>query len=132
MLLDTRTLKESLTPEELQTVKKTIEQQKADFEGQMIDEVFIGKNVDEEVLFSTPRRDLFKRNAVNNITSIDLGEFRGHHWSLFTQALKPPAQISKDYAFRDFPRKAFMRALLQVIATYRIVNEDKALIGGQP
>jgi pimeloyl-ACP methyl ester carboxylesterase len=71
---------------------------------------------------STPRSDLISSQRLKNLKPYDLGEFKGHHWSLFHQAFRAPAELSKEYAVWDFPRKAYMRALLQTIALYRIVN----------
>lgn len=71
---------------------------------------------------SSPRSDLISSQRLKNLKPYDLGEFKGHHWSLFHQAFRAPAELSKDYAVWDFPRKAYMRALLQTIALYRIVN----------
>jgi hypothetical protein len=53
---------------------------------------------------------------------VDLGEFKGHHWNPFVQALRPPPELSKVHAVWDFPRKAFMRALIQVLAFHNLVR----------
>ena len=66
--------------------------------------------------------DLISEKRLKNLKPYDLGEFKGHHWSLFHQAFRAPPDISKDYAIWEFPRKAYMRALLQTIALYRMVN----------
>jgi hypothetical protein len=71
---------------------------------------------------SSPRSDLVSSQRLKNFKPYDLGEFKGHHWSLFHQAFRAPPEISKDHAVWEFPRKAYMRALLQTIALYRIVN----------
>ena len=76
-----------------------------------------------EALAETPRRELIEPANRANVDAIDLGEFRGHHWSLFEQALRPPAELSSTHAVWSFPRKAYMRALLQVMALHNLVSE---------
>jgi len=78
----------------------------------------------------TPRRELFPPACCRNIESIDLGEFRGHHWSLFVQALRAPAELSTEHAVWEFPRKAFMRALLQVLALHNLLRQSDPRRGG--
>jgi len=75
---------------------------------------------------STPRCDLIPADEATNIDAIDLGEFSGHHWSLFVQALRPPTELSEEFASWDFPRKAFMRALLQVLALHNLIRQSDA------
>lgn len=86
-----------------------------------------------EQLANTPRRDLIPTERCDNIDAIDLGEFKGHHWSPFIQALRPPPELSEEHAVWDFPRKAFMRALLQVLAFHNLVQHrfhgDEAEVG---
>jgi pimeloyl-ACP methyl ester carboxylesterase len=72
---------------------------------------------------NTPRSDLVSGGRLKHLKPYDLGEFKGHHWSLFLQAFRAPPEISKDFAVWDFPRKAYMRALIQTMAFYRLVNE---------
>ena len=75
-----------------------------------------------KALANTPRRRLVSAERWSNIDAIDLGEFKGHHWSLFVQALRPPRELSTEHAVWDFPRKAFMRAVLQVMALYNLLQ----------
>jgi hypothetical protein len=70
-----------------------------------------------------PRGKLMDADAAANIGAFDLGEFKGHHWSLFLQAFRPPREISPDFAVWQFPRKAMMRALLQTFALYNLVQQ---------
>ncbi len=75
-----------------------------------------------DALAHTPRCDLVPADRRRHIDAIDLGEFKGHHWSLFVQALRPPPELSHEHAVWSFPRMAFMRALLQVLALYNLVG----------
>ncbi len=72
---------------------------------------------------SWPRSKLMDADAASNIGAFDLGEFKGHHWSLFLQAFRPPRETSADFAVWQFPRKAMMRALLQTFALYNLVQQ---------
>ncbi len=79
--------------------------------------------VEDFATFSNvPRCELVKPEHRSHIDAIDLGEFRGHHWSLFRQALRPPPEVSETHAVWSFPRKAYMRALLQVLALRNLVD----------
>ena len=73
---------------------------------------------------STPRANLIAPQRRQGIYAFDLGEFKGHHWSLFTQAFHAPVNLSKEYAVWQFPRKAYMRALLQTMALYNLANNS--------
>ena len=73
---------------------------------------------------NTPRSELLGAAQWNHIRAYDLGEFKGHHWSLFHQAFRAPPDVSLDHAIWEFPRKAFMRALLQTIALYNVVLQN--------
>lgn len=73
---------------------------------------------------STPRDKLLRPDAWRNIRAYDLGEFKGHHWSLFHQAFRAPPEVAKDYYIWEFPRHAFMRALLQTMALYNVINQN--------
>lgn len=75
-----------------------------------------------EDLAGAPRRDLIPADRRENLDALDLGELRAHHWSLFIQALRPPPEISTEHAVWDFPRRAFMRALVQVIAFHNVLR----------
>lgn len=75
-----------------------------------------------EAFRTTPRSELMSPQRLKGLKPYDLGEYKGHHWSLFLQAFRAPQDLSKDFAVWDFPRKAYMRALLQTMALYRIVN----------
>ena len=77
-----------------------------------------------EQFTATPRTQLFKPESWQNIRAYDLGEFKGHHWSLFHQAFRAPPEVSADYYVWEFPRKAFMRALLQTLALYNVINQN--------
>ncbi len=77
-----------------------------------------------EQFSTTPRSQLLRPQTWSNIHAYDLGEFKGHHWSLFWQAFRAPADVSNDYAIWEFPRKAFMKALLQTVALYNLVNQN--------
>lgn len=122
-LLDTRPLKESLTDKELDYLWGD-----PDLKG-----IFLKNGINsKEALSETPRKDLISRDNTSNINSIDLGEIKGHHWSLFVQALKPPKKISTKHAVWSFPKKAYMRALMQVMALYNLVNVvEKTERGGR-
>ena len=71
---------------------------------------------------STPRANLLAPAQLEGLNAFDLGEFKGHHWSLFLQAFRPPEDVSKEFAVWQFPRKAFMRALLQTMALYNLTR----------
>lgn len=75
-----------------------------------------------EELANRPRCDLIPPERCSNLDAIDLGEFKGHHWSTFAQALRPPPELSREHAVWEFPRKAFMRALLQVLAFRNLIE----------
>ncbi|MEN9834072.1 MAG: hypothetical protein RL011_265 [Pseudomonadota bacterium] len=72
---------------------------------------------------SWPRSKLMDADAAQHIGAFDLGEVKGHHWSLFLQAFRPPRETSPDFAVWQFPRKAMMRALLQTFALYNLVQQ---------
>lgn len=74
---------------------------------------------------STPRYKLFKPEAMNHIRSIDLGEFKGHHWSLFHQAFRPPQEQSETFAIWDFPRTPFIKAIMYSMALYLAGNRSE-------
>ena len=112
-LLDRRPLSETLTPAELEALW-------ADDDLRAVLKSNGVRSFDE--LANRPRRDLVSPERAATIESVDLGEFRGHHWSLFVQALRPPPEVSTEHAVWDFPRKAFMRALLQVLALHNLVR----------
>jgi len=69
-----------------------------------------------------PRRELFPEQLCDNINAIDLGEIKAHHWSVFVQALRPPPELSDEHARWDFPRKAFMRALIQLLGFHNLAR----------
>ena len=69
----------------------------------------------------TPRNKLFNNKNTHHIGAFDLGEIRGHHWSNMVQALRPPSSKKNNHAVWSFPRKAYMRALLQTMAFYNLV-----------
>ena len=73
---------------------------------------------------TSPRSSLIRYENRSNICAYDLGEIKGHHWSLFHQAFRAPAEVSSEYAVWDFPRKAFMRAVLQTIGLYNLVAQS--------
>ncbi|MCP4447617.1 MAG: hypothetical protein GY811_20100 [Myxococcales bacterium] len=111
--LDTRPLGDSLTVDELDTlwadpgVCVAMEQ----------------NGICSRERFATaPRSELIGARHRSNIDTVDLGEFRGHHWSLFRQALRPPPEISEVHAEWEFPRKAYMRALVQLLALRNLVD----------
>ncbi len=111
--LDRRPLVASLLPEEINAI----------WEDSEVREYLSANGIaNKQVLSETPRCDLVEAEARSNIDAIDLGEFRGHHWSLFRQALRPPPEMSETHAQWNFPRKAYMRALLQVLALRNLVD----------
>ncbi len=69
-----------------------------------------------------PRRELVRFEHRDNLDAIDLGEIRGHHWNTFVQALRPPADVSTEHAVWTFPRKAYMRALVQTMALHQLIT----------
>lgn len=117
LVLDTRPLAASLKSEELDAlwadpaVRERVAQSGAS---------------SREVFAAKPRCELIREEQRSNVDAIDLGEFRGHHWSLFVQALRPPANVSESHAVWDFPRKAYMRALLQVLALRNLVDASES------
>ncbi len=113
MHLDSRPLSESLTSEELDTLWEDEEVRAAMRESEV---------PSREAFASTPRSQLVASDARDNLDAIDLGEFRGHHWSLFVQALRPPEDVTSKHASWPFPRKAYMRALLQLLALRNLVD----------
>ena len=72
---------------------------------------------------AAPRSKLMDAEGANQIGAFDLGEYKGHHWSLFLQAFRPPVTTSSEFAVWTFPRKAMMRALLQTFALYNIASQ---------
>ena len=72
---------------------------------------------------AAPRSKLMDAEGANQIGAFDLGEYKGHHWSLFLQAFRPPVTTSAEFAVWTFPRKAMMRALLQTFALYNIASQ---------
>ncbi|MBC7659975.1 MAG: alpha/beta hydrolase [Chitinophagaceae bacterium] len=77
-------------------------------------------------LRSTPRSELLRPEVKSNFHTFDLGEIRAHHWSLFHQAFRAPADVSQEFAVWDFPRKAYMRAVLQTIGLYNVVAQSSS------
>lgn len=73
-------------------------------------------------LATSPRNRILRPETISNLNSFDLGEFKGHHWSLFLQAFRPSAEESEVFFQWNFPRKAFMRALLQTLALYNLAG----------
>jgi hypothetical protein len=120
-LLDRRPLEESLTDEELAEL----------WQDEELSSLMRAQGIASLGAFaSAPRCDLLPPEQRRNIEPIDLGEFRGHHWSLFVQALRAPTELTTDHAVWDFPRKAFMRALLQVLALHNLVRASDPDAGG--
>lgn len=113
MLLDTRPLCESLRPSEIDALWEDEDVRSFITEH---------RNHDRQSFANTPRSQLIPVAERANIDAIDLGEFRGHHWSLFKQALRPPQELSETHALWRFPRKAYMRALAQVLALRNLVD----------
>lgn len=74
---------------------------------------------------STGRSKLLRPETIDHIHAYDLGEIKGHHWSLFHQAFRAPPATSNEFAVWDFPRKAFMRAMLQTVALYNLVSQGE-------
>jgi len=115
--LDTRPLEASLLDEELEALWADEEvREEMERNGVLTSRAFA----------STPRSALVSEERRRNIDAIDLGEFRGHHWSLFVQALRPPPEVSETHAIWNFPRKAYMRALLQVLALRNLVDAQES------
>ena len=73
---------------------------------------------------TTPRGDLLRADERNNLHAFDLGEIKGHHWSLFLQAFRPPKDQGEAFYQWPFPRKAYMRALLQTMGLYNLINQS--------
>jgi pimeloyl-ACP methyl ester carboxylesterase len=73
-------------------------------------------------LKSTPRNKLFKPKTIENLRSIDLGEFKGHHWSLFHQAFRPAKEQSETFAIWEFPRGPFIKAVMYTMALHTAGN----------
>lgn len=113
LLLDERPLSASLHTEEIETLWADEDVRAAVSDG--------GVSSVEEFA-SRPRCELISKEDRGNIDVVDLGEFRGHHWSLFRQAFRPPAEVSEEHAVWGFPRKAYMRALLQVLALRNLID----------
>lgn len=116
MLLDTRPLDATLTTGELDALWS---------DTQVREQVEKGGVTSREAFATTPRSELVPMAQRKNIDAIDLGEFRGHHWSLFVQALRPPASVSETHAVWNFPRKAYIRALLQVLALRNLIDANE-------
>ncbi|MBM4253483.1 MAG: hypothetical protein FJ146_16060 [Deltaproteobacteria bacterium] len=113
--LDTSPLTASLTDEEMQIL----------WDNPAIRERVTGLGVRSLEDFRTwPRSRLMDAEGANQIGAFDLGEFKGHHWSLFLQAFRPPREMSSEFAIWQFPRKAMMRALLQTFALYNLVQQS--------
>jgi len=112
-ILDRRPLADSLTEEDL--AELWVDERLQDLWAQCGIESL-------EQLGQVPRRRLFPSEGRENIDAIDLGEFRGHHWSPFIQALRPPPELSSEHASWDFPRAAYMRALLQLLAFQNLLR----------
>ena len=111
--LDRRALSASLSSEEIEEL----------WNDRDLRTVMEKNEIDSKARFAdTPRSELIRPEHRSHIDAIDLGEFRGHHWSLFKQALRPPPELSEKHAVWDFPRKAYMRALLQVLALRNLVE----------
>ena len=111
--IDNRPLSATLREDELDTLWAAPEVRRAMDENQV---------TDRESFAAMPRNELIRKEHRSNIDAIDLGEFRGHHWSLFRQALRPSPEISETHAVWNFPRKAYMRALVQVLALRNLVD----------
>lgn len=75
-----------------------------------------------EKLKTTPRNRLLKNETIKHLRSIDLGEFKGHHWSLFHQAFRPSKEQSETFAIWEFPRGPFIKALMYTMALYQAGN----------
>lgn len=75
-----------------------------------------------EELKTTPRHRLLKGEVMQNLRSIDLGEFKGHHWSLFHQAFRPSKEQSETFAVWEFPREPFIKAVMYTMALYLAGN----------
>ena len=72
---------------------------------------------------AAPRSKIMDADGASQIGVFDLGEFKGHHWSLFLQAFRPPVKTSPEFAVWTFPRKAMVRALLQTLALYNVASQ---------
>ena len=118
-LLDNRPYTATLTDDELKTM----------WQSTTINNILKTNQINSyEQFIKTPRNQLILAGNTNNIHPVDLGEIRGHHWSLLIQAFRPPANISEQHHQWNFPRKAYMRALLQTLALYNLVNlSDKGV-----
>ena len=111
--LDSSPLSASLTPGELKTLWDN-PQIRA-----MVGEAGISSF---KAFCTSPRMNLISQRRRAGLGAFDLGEFKGHHWSLFTQAFRPAPETSQQFAVWSFPRKAFMRALLQTMALYNLAK----------
>ncbi|RYZ56313.1 MAG: hypothetical protein EOP07_12710 [Proteobacteria bacterium] len=114
--IDRNALTTSLTAEEIQKLWET-----EDIQAKLVANGI--KSLEQ--LKTTPRAQLLRPEAIDHIRAYDLGEIKGHHWSLFHQAFRAPPAISNEYAVWDFPRKAFMRAMLQTLALYNLVGQGE-------
>jgi hypothetical protein len=113
-LIDPRPYQDSLTPSEIDTL----------WDEPAIKQKLQSNNISSIQQFATTPRDLLIHHGeTNNIHAADLGEIKGHHWSIMRQAFRAPIEISADHASWSFPRKAYMRALLQLMAIHNIVKE---------
>ncbi|RZA18763.1 MAG: hypothetical protein EOP10_20595 [Proteobacteria bacterium] len=111
-LLDTTPFSASLTPAEMKVL----------WEDPNIQPILQKAGVSSlEQFMTTPRSEIFA--GVNAIGNYDLGEFKGHHWSLFHQAFRAPPDVSTDYAVWEFPRSAFLRATLQTMGLYNLIQQ---------
>ena len=72
-----------------------------------------------------PRKELI-REQVEGLRFVDLGELRGTHWDLaFRQVYKPDKRMSDTHYVHTFPRRSFLRALVETLTLYKIIEEDK-------
>ncbi len=113
-LLDTRPYHQSLTEQEIAQLWQ---------QPQIQSRLYQQGIYSSQKFANTPRNQLFPKDMSNHIHAVDLGEIKGHHWSIMQQAFRPPMDISTDYAIWSFPRKAYIQALLQTLALYHLVLE---------
>ncbi|MBF0314115.1 MAG: hypothetical protein HQK50_07765 [Oligoflexia bacterium] len=116
LTLDHRPLHVSLTKEEMERMWNDPE----------IQRVMKERGIGKEKFMAGPRSELIPESVRKHIAGIDLGEILGHHWCAFKQAIKPPAELSKEYPEWQFPRMAYMRAMLQTLAFYNLYQQTVA------
>ena len=113
--LDQSPLTASLTMDELKQLWNEVDIRKK----------VMGQGISSFSQFSnTPRAKLLRPSTHDHLNAYDLGEIKGHHWSLFLQAFRAPPDVSQEFAVWDFPRKAFMRALLQTFGLYNVIYQS--------